>query len=166
VAGPTAADLFERHHRDVHRYLARMTGRPDIADDLSQEVFLRVVRALRNGGPPGHERGWVFAIAHHLLIDRIRQLRRQPPLEARGFDAGSGEIPAEAARPATQGLAIDVSRAIERLPEADREAFLLREVGGLHYDEIAATCECTIESVRSRLHRARAALRTMLSDSR
>ncbi len=56
MAGPTPEDVFARHHRDIYRYLVRMTGRPDVADDLSQDVFLRVVRALRNGGPIGHDR--------------------------------------------------------------------------------------------------------------
>lgn len=152
MAGPTAADLFARHHRDIHRYLARMTGRQDVADDLSQDVFLRVVRALRNGGPIGHERGWVFSIAHRLLIDRYRAAERQPAVADARVEAGHAPTP---------GLALDVGRAIARLVEADREVFLLREIGGLSYEEIGKMCNCTVEAVRSRLHRTRAALRTM-----
>jgi RNA polymerase sigma-70 factor, ECF subfamily len=154
VAAPTAADLFARHHRDIHRYLARMTGRRDAADDLAQEVFLRVVRALRNGGPTGHERGWIFSIAHHLLVDRHRDAGRQAETARAAPDAG---------RPGTQDLALDLARAIGRLAEADREAFLLREMAGLSYEEIAGVCECTVESVRSRLHRTRVSLREILS---
>jgi len=67
VTGPKPEDVFARHHRDVYRYLVHMTGSRDAADDLQQEVFLPVVRALRNGGPIGHERGWVFSIARNLL---------------------------------------------------------------------------------------------------
>ncbi len=157
MAGPTAADLFARHHRDIHRYLARMTGRRDVADDLSQEVFLRVVRALRNGGPIGHERGWIFSIAHRLVIDRYRAADRQPVM---------ADALVEAAQAPTPGLALDVGRAIARLAQGDREVFLLREIGGLSYEEIGAMCDSTLEAVRSRLHRARAALRAMLSEQR
>ena len=64
------ADVFARHHQDVYRYLVRMTGRRDVADDLAQDVFLRVVRALANGGAVGHERGWIFSIARNLLTVR------------------------------------------------------------------------------------------------
>jgi len=154
VARPTADDLFARHHRDVYRYLVRMTGRRDEADDLSQDVFLRVVRALENGGPPGHERAWVFSIARNLLADRWRQDQR------RGIEV---EQVLEPAAEGTQALAVGLAEALGRLPDADREMFLLREIGGLSYQELAAVSDSTVEAVRARLWRARSALRRLLS---
>jgi len=154
VADQTADDLFARHHRDVHRYLARMTGCRDAADDLSQEVFLRVVRALENGGAVGHERAWVFSIARNLLADRWRR------------DGRRGAEVAEAAEPAadgTQALAVGLAEALQRLPDTDREMFLLKEIGGLSYQELAVVSGCTVEAVRARLWRARTALRRLLS---
>ena len=156
MAGPTPEEVFTRHHRDIYRYLIRMTGRPDVADDLSQDVFLRVVRALRNGGPIGHERGWVFSIARNVLADRGRAQRRQPP------DAGAAEPAADA----TQALAFGLAEALAGLAEGDRDVFLLKEVGGLTYEEISAVCACTVESVRSRLFRTRLSLRKTLGDGR
>jgi RNA polymerase sigma-70 factor (ECF subfamily) len=157
VTGPTPEDVFARHHRDVYRYLVRMTGKPDVAEDLRQEVFLRVVRALRNGGPVGHERGWVFSIARNLLIDRRRDWLRHPEAVATGV---------EPAKDATQALAFGLDEALAALPDDDREVFLMKEVGGLRYDEIAAACGCTVESVRSRLWRTRAQLRMVLGPLR
>jgi RNA polymerase sigma-70 factor (ECF subfamily) len=154
VTVPTPEDVFARHHRDIYRYLVRMTGRPDVADDLSQDVFLRVVRALRNGGPVGHERGWVFSIARNILVDRVRDGHRQPR---------AGDAAHEPATQGTQTLAFGLAEALGRLSEDDREVFLLKEIGGLSYEEIAATCACTVESVRSRLFRTRSALRKTLS---
>ena len=154
TAGSTAGDLFARHQRDVHRYLARMTGSRDAADDLTQEVFLRVVRGLRNGGPIGHERGWVFAIAHNLVADAHRQ---------RGRTLALSDRPEEPAGDASQALAAGLAQALGRLPDADREIFLLKETGGLSYEEIANTCGCTVESVRARLYRTRATLRGLLA---
>lgn len=154
MTGPTPEDVFARHHRDVFRYLARMTGNPDAAEDLRQEVFLRIVRALRNGGPVDHERGWVFSIARNLLLDRRRQESRTP-VEPAG--------PIEPFKEATQHVALGLNEALAALADDDREVFLLREVGGLRYDEIACTCGCTVEAVRSRLCRTRVRLRELLA---
>jgi RNA polymerase sigma-70 factor (ECF subfamily) len=129
-----------------------MTGRRDVADDLCQDVFLRVVRALANGGPVGHERGWLFSIARNLLADRHRRGEDQPrPVGDEPIQEG------------TQGLAVDLVNALARLADADRDVFLLREVGGLTYEEIAEMCGCTVEAVRARLRRTRSTLRAMLS---
>jgi len=149
VAGITAADVFARHHHDIYRYLVRMTGRRDIADDLVQDVFLRAVRALRNGAPVGHERGWIFSIARSVLVDRQRERQRQVTMV---------EDATEPAKEGTQALALSLAQSLAQLPDADREVFLLKEVGGLSYQEIADTCGCTVEAVRSRLHRTRSAM--------
>ena len=157
MAGSTPEDVFIRHRRDIYRYLVRMTGRPDAADDLSQDVFLRVVRALRNGSPVGHERGWVFSIARNLVRDRQRS-QRTGPVMVETFN--------EPATAGTQALAFGLAEALAALADDDREVFLLKEIGGLSYAEIAAACTCSVEAVRSRLFRTRAALRTTLAVER
>jgi RNA polymerase sigma-70 factor (ECF subfamily) len=157
VAGPTPEDVFIRHRRDIYRYLVRTTGRPDAADDLSQEVFLRVVRALRNGGPVGHERGWVFSIARNLVRDRQRSQRTGPVMV---------ETFSEPATAGTQAMAFGLAEALAALADDDRDVFLLKEIGGLSYAEIAVACNCSVEAVRSRLFRTRAALRTTLAVER
>ena len=153
MTGPTPEDVFTRHRRDIYRYLVRMTGQPDVADDLSQEVFLRVVRALRSGEPIGHERGWVFSIARNLLRDRHRNRLTRPTI---------GECDVEPSVAPTQALAFGLAEALAGLADDDRDVFLLKEVGGLSYAEIAAACDCTVEAVRSRLFRTRSQLRASL----
>jgi RNA polymerase sigma-70 factor (ECF subfamily) len=161
---PTADALFCRHQRDVYRYLLRMTGSPDAAADMLQEVFLRVVRALQGGGAIRHERGWVFSIAHHLLTDDRRRRERDGGVEAPAHGAaGMASNSVEPVQPGTQALAVALSQSLQSLHETDRDVFLLKEVAGLSYEEIAAALGCSIESVRSRLYRARLALREMLS---
>lgn len=157
MAGPTPEDVFIRHRREIYRYLVRTTGRPDAADDLSQEVFLRVVRALRNGGPVGHERGWVFSIARNLVRDRQRSQRTGPVMV---------ETFSEPATAGTQAMAFGLAEALAALADDDRDVFLLKEIGGLSYAEIAVACNCSVEAVRSRLFRTRAALRTTLAVKR
>jgi RNA polymerase sigma-70 factor (ECF subfamily) len=154
VDATTPSDLVARHYRDIHRYLARMAGRRDIADDLAQEVFLRAVRALAGGGDGiGHERGWIFSIARHLFVDYCRREGTRDPATAA----------VEPFKDGGQHLSVALTEALNRLPEADRDCFLLKEVGGLSYQEIASACQCTTEAVRARLYRTRAALRNLLS---
>lgn len=154
---PAAEAIYARHQRDIYRYVLRMSGRPDVADDVCQDVFLRIVRALQNGGAVGHERGWVFAIARNLMADRNRTALRRAAVE---------DTSAEPAADASQALAYGLDEALRRLADADRDAFLLKEIGGLSYIEIAAVCSCTVESVRARLFRTRMQLRAALQGLR
>ena len=143
------------HHDGVYRYLRRVVGAAESARDLTQEVFLRVSRA---GVPEANDigrRAWLFRIARNLALNHLRDGRRRPPTVTFG----------SAAVPATQELAVALSAAIDALPDLDRDIFLLRETAGLSYEEIAAASEVPLESVRSRLHRARQALRAALGHS-
>ena len=116
-----------------------------------------MVRALRNGGPVCQERGWVFSIARNLVRDRQRS-QRTGPVMVETFN--------EPATAGTQALAFGLAEALAALADDDREVFLLKEIGGLSYAEIAVTCTCSVEAVRSRLFRTRAALRTTLAVER
>ena len=152
---PASDDLFRRYHRDIHRYLSRMSGRREVADDLSQEVFVRALHAFGNGhGATGHERGWMFSIARSVLADYRRQHAHEDcqvtPAREPSADGG-------------QQLVVELSQSLGRLSDENREVFLLKEVAGLSYEEIAVACDCTADSVRARLYRTRAALRAMLT---
>jgi RNA polymerase sigma-70 factor (ECF subfamily) len=149
----SAADLFERYHLAAFRYFCRMTGRADTAEDLTQELFLAIVRGLPGYRPVGREAGWVFRIAQHVLARHFRPPRR----EDTGTDAAEG-----VATPSHQVLAIGLAEALRLLPVADREVILLREVIGLGYAEIAETVGATEDAVRARLFRARIKLRHRL----
>jgi len=144
--------LFTQHRQGVLRYLSRVVGRADAAQDLTQEVFLRVSRApVPETDSAGH-RAWVFKIARNLALNHVRDTARRP------------EAPAmvEAVQPATQELGVAVREAIAALPAVDRDVFLLRESAGLSYDEIAEACDLSVEAVRGRLRRAREVLRQTL----
>jgi RNA polymerase sigma factor (sigma-70 family) len=153
---PGAEGIFERHHLAVFRFLRRMTGQVSLAEDLTQEVFLRVVRRIGTYQDLSRERSWVFRITRNVLMDDRRRTSRAPL--AFGLD---GFI--EVAQPAAQGLATALQQALQALPEEDREAFLMREVGGLGYEEIAEATGATHDAARMRIYRARRALRVALS---
>ena len=155
---PRAAGLFERHHLAVYRFLRRATGDGPAAEDLTQEVFLRIVRGLDRYEDRLRERAWVFRIARNVLVDRHRRAMRTDrdlPLAAVPDPASDGR----------QTEAIALQEALAGLREEEREAFLLREVAGLGYEEIGAVVDATSDAVRMRIYRARAGLRAWLGAS-
>jgi RNA polymerase sigma-70 factor, ECF subfamily len=154
---PTAADLFERHHLAIYRYLLRMTGSREVAEDLTQEVFVRVVRSSERYEERERERAWLFRIARNLRTDHLRHERRTPASDTLwGVDVAGA---------AMQGLRLSLSQALDDLEANDREVFVLAEISGLSYAEIAAVCVTTPAAVRSRIYRARQALRAALAGS-
>ena len=147
----TSQALFAAHRDGVFRYLSRIVGQGD-APDLTQEVFLRVSRSKVPEIPDPALRAWVYRIARNLALNHRRDNGRRP---------STVEL-VDAAREATQETATAMRQALGQLATLDRDVFLLREVAGLSYDEIALSCEVTPDAVRSRLHRARQHLRTVL----
>jgi len=145
--------LFAEHRQGVFRYLCRMVGQVETARELTQEVFLSVARAGVPDADPAGRRAWVFRIAHNLALNHVRDRRHD------GMTADSGDT----AAPAVQELGAAIREALEELQDLDRDVFLLRETAGLSYQEIAATCDLTVEAVRSRLKRARQELRGALA---
>ena len=155
MEAPQAAAIFERNHLAVYRFLRRATGDGVAAEDLTQEVFLRVVRALSGYEDRLRERAWVFRIARNVLVDRHRRSLRSRPA-----------LPLDTARDVIvdgpSAEAVGLQEALENLADHEREAFLLREVAGLGYEDIGRIVEATPDSVRMRIYRARRALRACL----
>jgi len=146
--------LFARYRTPVYRFLHRLLGDAAAAEDLTQDVFLRALGADYRAGE--HERAWVFQIARNLARDHARRMVHRRPAAA---PAGEPSVFVDRA------VALTVQAAIRHLPEAERDMFLMREVAGLTYDEIASACDVTPDAVRNRLYRARLALRDALAPS-
>jgi RNA polymerase sigma factor (sigma-70 family) len=145
------AGLIAEYGRALRGYFRRATGGGDVAEDLVQEVFVRVAGASYE--PRGRERAWLFTIAHNVLVQHLRRHPRQiVALHERHEPVG----------PAHQDLRAALDQALQQLPDLDRHVFLLSELGGLTYAEIAASCSLSHASVRSRIFRARLALRERL----
>jgi RNA polymerase sigma-70 factor (ECF subfamily) len=161
--------LVERYQRPVLALVSRMLrGRGDAAlvEDVAQETFLRVFRALPNFDRAGPARlsTWILTIASHRTIDELRRRKLDTrPLESPSAAhlAAKGRADESAER---KMLARVIAQAVQDLAPEYRAAFILREYHGLEYAEIASTLGIDLGTVKSRLNRARKRLRQALQE--
>jgi len=160
---PTWDEIVERHSDRVYRLAYRLTGnRPD-AEDLTQEVFVRVFRSLDTYSP-GTFAGWLHRITTNLFLDQARRRQRirfDALSDERASRLTSGSSPDDAY--VDQRFDDDIERALQELPPDFRAAVVLCDVEGLSYEEIAQILGAKLGTVRSRIHRGRAMLRDALA---
>jgi len=135
---------------DVWRFCAHLVGRVD-ADDVTQDVYIRAVRALPGFRGDASGRTWLLAIARHACADAVRR-------RARGRRRDQAAAARAALRSADRAEAVAVEELIASLPADQRVAFVLTQLHGLAYDEAASVCGVPIGTIRSRVARARADL--------
>jgi len=159
---PTWEDVARDHGRFLYTVAYRLTGKHDDAQDLVQEVLLRVRRGLVTY-QPGSMEGWLSRIATNAYLDEVRRRRRRP-VEAFPDDADRVVPPTPSADSVLEStvLPADVEAALRRLPDEFRAAVVLCDVVGLSYNEIGEALDIPVGTVRSRIHRGRAHLRTLL----
>jgi len=146
-----AAEFIRATQHGVYRFLAHLVDARE-AEDLSQETYLRAMRALPRFAARSSVRTWLLAIARRVAADHIRAVVRQPRTAAvdRWPDAE-----AEASR---FDETVALTRLLDGLSPERREAFVATQLLGLSYDEAAEVCDCPIGTIRSRVARARADL--------
>ncbi|MGE3287726.1 MAG: RNA polymerase sigma factor SigE [Pseudonocardia sp.] len=164
---PPSWDEIVREHADrVYRLAYRLTGNQHDAEDLTQETFVRVFRSLASFRPGTFE-GWLHRITTNLFLDMVRR-RARVRMEALPED--SDRIPGAGPEPeqvfSDTHLDPDLQAALHELAPEFRAAVVLCDVEGLSYEEIGATLGVKLGTVRSRIHRGRAALRTALERNR
>ena len=164
------ADLVAAHQRTVFNLAFHLLGDRDEALDLSQEVFLRVFRTLSRFRGRSALRTWIYRIVVNQARNRQRWWRRRRRADLVSLDdhlKHCGEIEATSeVLPdrllASKETAVRIWAAMERLPFDQRTALVLREIDGLRYEEIAYSLDVAVGTVKSRLTRARQALREEL----
>jgi RNA polymerase sigma-70 factor (ECF subfamily) len=178
--------LYERYDKSVLTYLRTVLREHiDVADDLFQECFVRLFRERarkaeieRQGNeytPVKNMRGWIFRVAHNLAISYLRSLRQNVSLSDEENDLARWDerlmVPIEESFAQLYGeedalageeLHARLRACIDLLPRTLREVYVLREINGLEYEEVAAAVGCTQEAARMRISRARSALRKAL----
>lgn len=163
--------LVEAYWQRLYGYALRATGNGDLAQDLVQETFLRIVQRLGRYDDQGKFEAWLFRILVNLVRDHGRSLSRHPTqstvidsdgerVEMTDELPGNGSLPHE---PLQQGEDVDrLQAALRQLPEGDRQILLLRHFADMPFKDIARTLNCPIGTVLARAHRALGKLRNLM----
>ena len=148
-------ELYLRFRQRVFSYCLRMLGSSAEAEDMYQEVFIRVYQRAHQFAEDKSLAGWIFTIAHNLCLNRIRDRRTFDNIDDLRFLAAP-----------TPEFGDDwgarIQQALEQVPPENREPFLLFEYQGLSYNEISEVMKLTVPAVKSRIYRTREQLRTLL----
>jgi len=165
-------ELVERYQTRLLNFVFRTIGDRDRAEDLVQEVFIRVYRHLHRFDRSKKFSTWVYTIASNLAKNELRNRSRNPLVLFQSLRAGQDEddrplqFEDASARPddmyRKRHLRALVEETVARLPEHHRQVFVLRELEGKSYEEIAEITDCNLGTVKSRLNRARTAFAAII----
>jgi RNA polymerase sigma-70 factor (ECF subfamily) len=163
--------LYERHKGPLYRYLQRMCGRREVADDLFQEVWSKVIASRGRYEVRAQFNTFLFRIAHNCAIDYFRRSGRPHESAAQDIDEVAEQIGgAEHERPdaalAEAQVRSDFRRALAELPSEQRDVFVLYEESGLTLEEIGRITGVAMETAKSRLRYAVGKLRASLQQHR
>ena len=160
--------LFQRYRNPVFNFVLRMLGQRQDAEDVVQEVFVKVYRNLAGLRESKGFSSWLFGIARNETINHMRRFGKaktrtaDEPIDDPLIDGKIAEEHGFQQDPETQSVHRDFQRqfmqALEKIPEINRSAFLLGVVQGFSYKEVADMLDCSITNVKSRVFRARAVL--------
>lgn len=167
-------EVVDRYYEKVFNLAFRYMGDTDEACELTQEVFVKAYQSFGRFRGDSAVYTWLYRITTNLCFNRIKQLRRYAHLVGESLDEAPGgdeesegrEIPDRSHSPedliASKEMHLWVRRCVQALPPDYRTVVVLRDMEGLSYQEIAEITSCTLEAVKSRLFRARMALRDLL----
>ena len=164
-------EVVARYKAKIYNYVYRMTGSADDAEDLTQEVFIRMYTSIDSFRGQSSLNTWLFRIAGNLCIDRFRRSKNRTPAysldEPVGDDAQAREVADETYAPhrllENVEMAEQIQTALSKLPEKLRATLLLHDIEGMPYEEIAQIAGCPLGTVKSRLFNARMQLRQHLA---
>lgn len=157
-------EIVAAHSAQVYRLAYRLTGNRQDAEDLTQDVFIRVFKSL-DTYVAGNFNGWIHRITTNLFLDRMRRRSRIriDPFGEGGEERLEGREPLPELAVHDAGFDPDIDRALAALSEEFRVAVVLCDVEGLTYEEISDVLGIKLGTVRSRIHRGRTQLRTALA---
>jgi RNA polymerase sigma-70 factor (ECF subfamily) len=166
--------LYKRHQAGIYRFARQMAGEASLAEEVTQEVFLTLMREGKSFDPRrGAVRSWLYGIARNCIRRCLERERQYVALDSEDREENGSELLADSRAPG-DGLAglsnretvEQVRRAVLALPASYREAVVLCELHELGYAEAAQILGCPVGTVRSRLHRARELLAQRLNARR
>lgn len=166
-AGDLAAfeTLYRRHKDSLYRYLLRLGYHRDMAEDVFQEVWGKIINARNSYRPTALFKTFLFRVAHNCFIDHLRRNRRHDIASAADPDQQETDDKGPEAQAERALMRRRLERALAALPRDQRDAWLLFEEGGLNPDQIAEVTGVNRETAKSRVRYATKKLRDMLRES-
>ena len=168
--GASFGVLLEKHRASVVHFLYRMVQNPAVAEELAQEVFLRVYRSRATYEPTAKFTTWLFRIATHLALNALRDGKIERLQESLDEDTAGMPVrqvsdgrPSVEQRMVYQAKLDEVRRAVAALPEKQRAAVLMHKYEGMEYSQIAKVLNCSESAIKSLLFRAYETLRARLA---
>jgi RNA polymerase sigma-70 factor (ECF subfamily) len=168
--GASFGVLLEKHRLSVIHFLYRMVQNHAVAEELAQEVFLRVYRSRSTYEPTAKFTTWLFRIATHLALNALRDGKHEKSQER--LDDASGDLPVRQVsdkKPTVEASMVyesrleEVRQAVATLPEKQRAAVLMHKFQEMEYSQIARVLNCSESAVKSLLFRAYESLRARLA---
>jgi RNA polymerase sigma-70 factor, ECF subfamily len=154
--------IISAYEAPIFNYILRMVGDRTLAEDLTQDVFLRVFRGLRGYSRRARFTTWLFQVAKNRVIDEMRAVERRPRTLVAIEDAPQLEV---VDAPVEQNEAIQILlEEVNKLSPDLKEALLLRDIAGLSYNEISDTLEVTLATVKWRIFKAREEVQQALEE--
>ncbi|MEM9533538.1 MAG: RNA polymerase sigma factor [Pseudomonadota bacterium] len=159
--------LFERHHKGVYQFCLQLTRNPSLSEDLTQDVFMRVMKKARSFRGEGSFKGWLYHVARNLTFDQLRKAKRrgvhmsepEPETTEALVEHHSAEDRAADAESVRR-----LQTALARLPAAAREVIWLGRFEFDGYDDLAQALGCKPGAARVRMHRAMGQLNEIFKD--
>ncbi len=162
----SSALIFEEYYQRINRYVLGMVRDPAEAEDLTQETFLRAFRQRDTLRDAGALAAWLYRIATHVSLDRLRQRTRRAPRESGAdpteVDVADLDSPSLQQEAEQKEMSACVQRYIADLPDSYRAVILLHDLHGLTASEIAETLDLPLTTIKIRLVRARRRLQAAL----
>jgi len=156
-------ELYERHRQAIFRFAYRLLGSVEMAEDITHDCFLGVIRKPENFDPSRASlRTYMYAAARNLAMKQFRSVGRESALDDLADDQSLPDREAPLRQILDKELAAIVKDAVQKLPPLQREALILFEYEGLSLAEVAAVVDSDVGAVKARLHRARERLRNAL----
>jgi RNA polymerase sigma-70 factor (ECF subfamily) len=155
-------DLYLRHKTNVFRYLFYQVGDPHAAEDLTSEVFIRMIKGLPSFQPRGSFQAWLYQIAHNLAIDYHRKEKANTRLPLMEDLVADGDNPIETVEHQLDNQRLQ--KALGQLNQAQREVLVLRFIVGLPIEQTAQSLKCSEDAVKGLQRRGLTTIRQLLED--
>lgn len=165
-AGDSAqlALLFERYHVPLFRYLWQMTRNRELSEDLTQDVFFRVLKYSQSYDPGLPFSVWLYSMARHAYVDLLR--KRKPEIAEADFNETRSTEPMPEEVFAHKQDVTFLQEALQQLPDGKREVLVLSRFHNLRYEDIARILQCEVGTVKVRVYRALKELREKFCELR